>query len=45
MNSISAKSMYIMDTNQYAIELVTYLLVLVAYFNELKVYMLLAEML
>ena len=30
-----------MDSNQYAIELVTYLLVLVAYFNELIVYMLL----
>ena len=33
--------MYIMDSNQYAIELVTYLLVLVVYFYELKVYMLL----
>ena len=33
--------MYIMDTNQYAIELVTYLLVLVVYFYELIVYMLL----
>ena len=30
-----------MDSNQYAIELVTYLLVLVAYFYELIVYMLL----
>ena len=30
-----------MDTNQYAIELVTYLLVLVVYFYELIVYMLL----
>ena len=33
--------MYIMDSNKYAIELVTYLLVLVAYFYELIVYMLL----
>ena len=33
--------MYIMDPNQYAIELVTYLLVLVVYFYELIVYMLL----
>ena len=32
--------MYIMDSNQYAIELVTYLLVLVVYFYELIVYML-----
>ena len=30
-----------MDSNQYAIELVTYLLVLVVYFYELIVYMLL----
>ena len=30
-----------MDSNQYAIELVTYLLILVVYFNELIVYMLL----
>ena len=30
-----------MDSNQYAIETVTYLLVLVAYFYELIVYMLL----
>ena len=36
-----SKSMYIMDSNQYAIELVTYLLVLVLYFYELIVYMLL----
>ena len=36
-----SKSMYIMDSNQYAIELVTYLLVLVVYFYELIVYMLL----
>ena len=36
-----SKSMYIMDSNQYAIELVTYLLVLVAYFYELIVNMLL----
>ena len=35
------KSMYIMDSNQYAIELVTYLLILVVYFYELIVYMLL----
>ena len=34
-----------MDTNQYAIELVTYSLVVVAYFYELIVYMLSAEML
>ena len=33
--------MYIVDSNQYAIELVTYLLVLVVYFYELIVYMLL----
>ena len=33
--------MYIMDSNQYAIELVTYLLVLVVYFYELIVFMLL----
>ena len=33
--------MYIMDSNQYAIELVTYLFVLVVYFYELIVYMLL----
>ena len=32
-----SKSMYIMDSNQYAIELVTYLLVLVVYFYELIV--------
>ena len=31
--------MYIMDSNQYAIELVTYLLFLVVYFYELIVYM------
>ena len=37
--------MYIMDSNEYAIELVTYLLVLVVYFYELIVYMLLAGML
>ena len=36
-----SKSMYIMDSNQYAIELVTYLLVLVVYFYEFIVYMLL----
>ena len=35
--------MYIMDSNQYAIELVTYLLVLVIYFYELIVYMLLGR--
>ena len=35
------KRMYIMDSNQYAIELVTYLLVRVVYFYELIVYMLL----
>ena len=33
--------MHIMDPNQYAIELATYLLVLVVYFYELIVYMLL----
>ena len=33
--------MYSTDSNQYAIELVTYLLVLVVYFYELIVYMLL----
>ena len=33
--------MYITDLNQYAIELVTYLLVLLNYFYELIVYMLL----
>ena len=33
--------MYITDSNQYAIELVTYLLVLVVYFSEFIVYMLL----
>ena len=33
--------MYIMDSNQYAIELVTHLLVFVVYFYELIVYMLL----
>ena len=33
--------MYITDSNQYAIELITYLLVLVVYFYELIVYMLL----
>ena len=33
--------MYIMDSNKYAIELVTYLLVLVVYFYELIVYMIL----
>ena len=36
-----SKSMYITDSNQYAIELVTYLLVLVVYFYEFIVYMLL----
>ena len=44
INSISDKSIYIMDTNQYAIELVTYLLALVAYVYELIVNMLLTEM-
>ena len=39
--SFLSKSMYIMDSNQYAIELVTYLLILVLYFYELIVYMLL----
>ena len=35
--------MYILDSNQYAIKLVTYLLVLVVYFYELIVYMLLEK--
>ena len=35
--------MYIMDSNQYAIELVTYLLALVVYFYELIVYAMLLE--
>ena len=34
-----------MDSNEYAIELVTYLLVLVVYFYELIVYMFWKEML
>ena len=34
-----------MDSNQYAIELITYLLVLAAYFDELIVYMLSVKML
>ena len=42
INSISfEKHVPITDSNQYAIELVTYLLVLVVYFYELIVYMLL----
>ena len=36
-----SKSMYIMDSNQNAIELITYLLVLVVYFYEFIVCMLL----
>ena len=36
--ALLSKSMYIMDSNQCAIELVTYLLVLVVYFYELIVY-------
>ena len=40
--SIAAKSMYIIDSNQYVIELVA---VLLAYFFESIIYMLLAEML
>ena len=36
-----SKSMYIANSNQYSIELVTYLLVLVVYFYEFIVYMLL----
>ena len=35
--------MYITDSNQYTIELVTYLLVLVVYFYEFIVYMLLEK--
>ena len=35
--------MYITDSNQYAIELVTYLLVLAVYFYEFIVYMLLEK--
>ena len=34
-----------MDSNQYAIELVTYLMVLAVYFYDLIVYVLLTEML
>ena len=34
-----SKSMYITDSNQYTIELATYLLVLVVYFYEFIVYM------
>ena len=41
INSISFQSMYITDSNQYAIELVLYLLVLAVYFYEFIVYMLL----
>ena len=33
-----SRSMYIIDSNQYAIELVTYLLVLVVYFYELHAF-------
>ena len=36
-----SKSMYSTNSNQYAIELVTYVLVLVVYFYEFIVYMLL----
>ena len=36
-----SKSMYIMDSNQYDIELVAFLLVLVVYFYELIVYIIL----
>ena len=36
-----SKSVYITDSNQCAIELVTYLLVLVVYFYQFIVYMLL----
>ena len=42
-NALLYKSMYIMDSNQYAIWLVAYLLVLIVYFYELIVYMLLIE--
>ena len=38
-----SKSMYIMDSNQYAIELVTYLFVFVVYFYESIVYTLLEK--
>ena len=37
--------MYIIDSNQYVKELVVYVSVLLAYFFELIIYMLLAEML
>ena len=43
--SISAKCMYIIDSNPYVIELVAYVSVLLAYFFESIIYMLLAEML
>ena len=38
-----SKSIYITDSNQYALELVTYLLILVVYFYEFIVYMLLEK--
>ena len=37
--------MHIMNSNQYDIELITYLLVLVVYFYELIILILLTEML
>ena len=37
--------MYIIDSNQYAIEFLEYLLVLIAYFLKSKIHMLMAEML
>ena len=36
LKAILSKSMYIMDSNQYAVKLVTYLLVLVVYFVKLQ---------
>ena len=45
MYSISAKSMFIIDLNQNAIELVAYALFLIEYFFKSLIYMFLAEML
>ena len=41
LKAFLSKSMYIINSYQYAIELVTYLFVVVVYFYELIVYMLL----
>ena len=43
--SISTKSMYVIDLNQFVIKLVANVSVLLAYFSESIIYMLLAEML